>query len=208
MNNSGEPFELTVYTDFICPWCYIGAAYLNKAQEIAGFQVRYVMYPLHPDTPSDGIPLEQLFSGRDVDIARKQAEIRERALKIGLDYKLRTHSYNSRRAQVIAKGLAEDGVLEPFQDAVFRAYFGKGENINRIDVLQGLLNSISPKQWSAERMVHDSKLEAAVHQDWQVAQTRVIRSVPTYQFKNRYCVGAQTSDSLLRLVDDSYSKNL
>ena len=164
MNNSGGPFELTVYTDFICPWCYIGAASLNKAQAIAGFKVRYVMYPLHPDTPADGIPLEQLFSGRAVAIARQQAEIRERALKIGLEYKLRTHSYNSRRAQIIAKGLAEDGAFETFQAAVFRAYFGKGENINRIDVLQSLLNEISPNQWSAERMIHDSKLEAAVDQ--------------------------------------------
>lgn len=207
MNNSGAPFELTVYTDFICPWCYIGMANLNKAQEIAKFKVRYVMYPLHPNTPADGIRLEQLFSGRDVDIARQQAGVRAKALEIGLEYKLRTHSYNSRRAQVVSKGLAKDGLFETFQDAIFRAYFANGENINRIDVLQRLLDDISPNRWSAERMVHDSELEAAVDQDWQESQTRVIRSVPTYQFENRYCVGAQNSDSLIRLVEDSYSRN-
>ena len=207
MNSPQTQRELVVYTDFICPWCYIGAAHLKHAQETITFRARYIMFPLHPDIPPGGISLYDLFGGYEGDIDRRQLEIRGRALKLGLKYKTRTHSYNSFNSQVVGKGLAKIGKFEAFQDSVFNAYFGEGEDIGCPEVLQRLLNQLSPNHWSAYKMINDADLKASVRRDWETAKAHGVYSVPTYRFRNRYCAGTQTSTKLLALLREDSSEN-
>ena len=59
-------------------------------------KVKWVHFPLHPDTPQEGMSLEALFAGRGFNIAQKQAEMRARMEAEGLPYGNRSHTYNSR----------------------------------------------------------------------------------------------------------------
>ncbi len=206
MNSPQIHKELVVYTDFICPWCYIGAAHLKQLQETMPCKVKYVLFPLHPDTPPGGITLYELFGGSAGDIDRRQKEIREHALELGLKYKTRTHSYNSFNAQVIGKGLSKFGKFEEFQESVFNEYFGAGQDIGSLDVLQTLLNDISPNRWSAYNMINDPVSKGEVKKDWRAARAHGVYSVPTYRFRNRYCTGVQSSTKLISMLQDDSSE--
>ncbi|MCH7682331.1 MAG: hypothetical protein IIB35_01290 [Gemmatimonadetes bacterium] len=65
--------------------------------------LRYTMFPLHPDTPEEGRPLVDLFGGRQAYLD----SMRERLMSLmeaeGLEYGDRTHTYNSRLGQELAK---------------------------------------------------------------------------------------------------------
>ena len=50
-----EPKVLEVFSDYVCPWCYLGSARTARLKKERGVQVKYVHFPLHPDTPQQEI---------------------------------------------------------------------------------------------------------------------------------------------------------
>jgi len=97
--------------------------------------VKFTQFPLHPDTPEEGLSLEQLFAGRNIDIQAAKARMTGLMLEEGLAYGDRTMTYNSRLAQELAKWAEGSAEGEDIHDALFRAYFEAGVNIARIDEL-------------------------------------------------------------------------
>ena len=83
--------------------------------------VTYRHFPLHPDTPDDGLTLEELFAGRNMDIAAGQARMAMLMAQEGLPYGTRTMTYNSRLAQELGKW-AE---TQPDGDKIHEALFAR-----------------------------------------------------------------------------------
>ena len=78
---------------------------IEKLKRNYELEVRLVHFPLHPETPPEGVSLDALFGGRADDQTRKARQARMKGLMDaeGLPYGERTHSYNSRLAQELAK---------------------------------------------------------------------------------------------------------
>ena len=72
---------------------------IERLKEEHGVQVKWVHFPLHPDTPQEGRSLEEMFAGRGYDIPKMQAQMRARMQAEGLPYGNRSMTYNSRLAQ-------------------------------------------------------------------------------------------------------------
>ena len=105
-------------------------------------QVQWTAFPLHPDTPQDGLTLQQLFAGRSVDIDRMMNHLKQVAHQLGLPLGERDKTYNSRLAQELAKWAESKGKGGKFHEAVFHAYFVDGKNIAKINELVLLAKSI------------------------------------------------------------------
>ena len=43
-----------VFTDYVCPWCYLGDARVKKIKKNFDVNVKLVHFPLHPETPKEG----------------------------------------------------------------------------------------------------------------------------------------------------------
>jgi predicted DsbA family dithiol-disulfide isomerase len=84
-------------------------------------QVKWVHFPLHPDTPAGGRSLEELFRGRDIDVRAAQRRLRALMDAEGLVYGARTRTYNSRLAQEVAKWAETKVGGEGIHDALFKA---------------------------------------------------------------------------------------
>ena len=65
--------------------------------------MRWVFFPLHPDTPAAGQSLDVLFAGRHLDLQAVQQRLADLMRAEGLPYGERTHTYNSRLAQELGK---------------------------------------------------------------------------------------------------------
>ena len=76
---------------------------IDKLQESYDIDVQLVHFPLHPDTPTEGRSLEDLFAGRGVDVDAMYARMKGLMEAEGLPYGKRTHTYNSRLAQELGK---------------------------------------------------------------------------------------------------------
>ena len=91
--------------------------------------IRWRAFPLHPDTPEEGLALAELYAGRGLDPCEVTARQKRAAAEAGLPMGERTKTYNSRPATEMGKWAESKGKGDEFHKAVFRAYYVDGINI-------------------------------------------------------------------------------
>ena len=166
-------------------------------------QVKFVHFPLHPDTPQAGKSLAELFAGRGYDIDKMQAQMRARMAAEGLPYGERKMTFNSRLAQELGKWAESQPGGEAIHDALFRAYFVDGKNIGDPDELVRIAESIGLPADKAREVLDKRTHKAAVDADWEKSRRHGVTGVPTFVIGDRGVVGAQPYEALEQLVRDA-----
>ncbi len=161
---------------------------------------KYTHFPLHPDTPEEGLTLEQLFAGRDIDIPAAKARMARLMADEGLDYGDRTMTYNSRLAQELAKWAETQPGGDAIHDALFRAYFVDGLNIALADTLVKIAEQVGLHIDEAREVLDSRRFKEAVDADWQRSSELGVTGVPTFVADNQVVVGAQPYEALAKLV--------
>src|SRR6185436_7801095 len=159
-----NPTQLKVFTDFVCPWCYLSTPRVEKLKRNFDIEVQWLFFPLHPATPAEGLLLKDLFAGRGFDLEAAHARLKSLMDAEGLQFNQRTHTYNSRLAQELAK--AFDSVRDP----LYKAYFEDGKNIGDVEVLVGVAETAGIPADDARRVLRDRTFKAAVDADWETAR--------------------------------------
>ena len=162
--------------------------------------VRWAAFPLHPETPDDGITLEELFAGRPINIKKARARLKQVADELSLPLGERKKTFNSRLAQELAKWAESKGRGDTFHDAVFRAYFVDGRNIGKVDELVTLARSIGLPAKEAKSALELRTYKEAVDSDWFRSRSLGITAVPTFVVDHQAVVGFQPYESLEQLV--------
>jgi predicted DsbA family dithiol-disulfide isomerase len=162
-----------------------------------------VAFPLHPETPEQGMGLEDLFAGRDVDLAAVRTRLKRAAEEVNLPLTDRNMTYNSRKATELGKWAEATGKGEAFHDAVFRAYFAEGLNIADIGVLKDICKGIGLDPQAAEKVVSQRTYATAVDEDWEYSLRIGISAVPSFLYQGRIMVGAQPFEMLEKLVNQA-----
>lgn len=170
---------------------------LRKNFEIA---VQWTAFPLHPETPQEGRPLEVLFGASRQEVSAKMARLKHVADELGLPLGERTHTYNTRLAQELAKWAEAQGRGDEFHEAVFRAYFVHGRNIALIEELTSLATSVGLPGDEAEDILCSRTYRDAVDADWLRSRRLGITAVPTFIIGQQAVVGAQAYNVLERFL--------
>lgn len=165
-----------------------------------GVRIKWVHFPLHPDTPMEGRSLADLFAGRGYDIPKMQAQMRARMEAEGLPYGNRSMTFNSRLAQEIGAWADTQPGGEAIHDAIFRAYFVDGKNIGDKDVLAELAESVGLSREAALEVLEKRTFKDAVDADWDKSRKYGVTGVPTFVADGRGVVGAQPYEALVELV--------
>jgi predicted DsbA family dithiol-disulfide isomerase len=168
-------------------------------KENFGINIRWTAFPLHPETPEEGLALEALFAGRPVDVPSMLARMKAVAAAEGLPFGDRKMTFNSRRAQELAKWAETQGQGEAFHDTVFRAYFVNGKNIAHIGILIELAEGLGLSGSEAEQVLESRTFKEAVDQDWLRSRQLGVTAVPTFHYQGQSVVGAQPYELLARL---------
>lgn len=173
---------------------------VEKLQQAFAINIAYRHFPLHPDTPADGLTLEELFAGRDIDIPTAHARMSRLMIDEGLPYGNRSMTYNSRLAQELGKWAETQPGGEKIHDALFKAYFVDNINLAKIDNLLIIADQIGRPADEAKRVLEDRSFREAVDTDWQRSRELGITGVPTFVIGNQGVVGAQLYEQLEALV--------
>jgi len=160
-----------------------------------------VHFPLHPETPIEGVSLEVLFAGRDIDIETMYSRMKTLMDAEGLPYGKRSHTYNSRLAQELGKWADTQPNGWAIHDALFKAYFVEGRNIGDPDVLVEIAASIGLPAEDAQAVLNDRTFSAAIDADWQKSRDYGVTGVPTFVAGGYGVVGAQPYEVLERLIE-------
>lgn len=177
---------------------------LKKEYEV---EARWTAFPLHPETPEEGLTLAELFAGRSVDIPAIMKRLKKAAQELGLPLADRTKTYNSRLAQELAKWAEAERKGDEFHDAAFRAYFVEAKNIAKEDTLVGLASSIGLPGDEARRVIRERTFREEVDADWARSRELGITAVPTLIMGRQGIVGFQPYDVLEDFVKSGGVKN-
>ena len=173
---------------------------IERLRKEHGVQIKWVHFPLHPETPADGRSLEDLFAGRGYDIEKMQGQMRARMEAEGLPYGKRTMTFNSRLAQELALWADTQPGGDAIHDALFRAYFVDGVNIGDPEALVKLAESIGLSADAAREVIEKRSFKAAVDADWDRSRQYGVTGVPTFVAGRHGVVGAQPYEALEQLV--------
>ena len=181
---------------------------IERLKSSYDLRLQWRYFPLHPETPPEGRALEDLFAGRGYDLAAMHAQMKARMEAEGLEYNRRTHTYNSRLAQELAKWADSLGGFESVHAALYRSYFVDGRNIGKVGVLVDVARSVGLPGGEAMTVLGDRLFRQAVDADWNLARRYGITGVPTFVCNGHGAVGAQPYSVLEQLVKKGDSEGL
>jgi predicted DsbA family dithiol-disulfide isomerase len=175
---------------------------IERLRETFQVDARLVHFPLHPDTPSGGRTMVDLYAGRGLDPHQAWLQMKARMDAEGLPYAERTHTYNSRLAQELGCWADTQPGGDALHDALFRAYFVDRRNIAEPSVLVDLVSAAGLDVDEAGRVLNERRFADRVDADWRRAQEYGITGVPTFVAAGHGVVGAQPYQALERFVQD------
>ena len=162
--------------------------------------IRWISFPLHPDTPPQGRTLEDLFAGRNINIPQMLDHLKQVARELGLPFGDREMTFNSRLAQELGKWAEQMEKGDAFHDAVFRAYFAEGRNIADANVLADIATTVGLDAKQAHDAIAARTFKEAVDTDWARAYESGVTAVPTFFMNGQTLVGAQRFNALANFV--------
>lgn len=171
----------------------------DRLREEFNLQVQWRVFPLHPETPEEGLELAELFAGRG-DIDAMLQRVQQVAGELGLPFGTRTRTFNSRRAQELGKWAEQQGVGETYHKAVYQAYFVDGCNIAAPEVLAAIAGSIGLDPCKAKQVIDNHSYAVHVDEDWQRAEELGVTAVPTCVYRQQALVGFQDYVNYRRLL--------
>ncbi len=192
---------LEVFSDYVCPWCYLGDNRVKKVREAFDIDVQVVHFPLHPETPSEGRLLMDLFHCGQDEIDAKNARMQGMMGAEGLPFNDRSHTYNSRLAQEVGSWAVTQAGGDAIHDKFFEAYFVDRRNVGDTDVILDVVRAAGLDVDAAREVVETRSFKDQVDADWEKSRQYGVTGVPTFVSKGQGMVGAQPYETLCQFME-------
>ena len=192
--------RLDIFSDPVCPWCYIGKVLLDRALEAHpahDFVIEWQPFQLNPDLPREGVDrasyLEAKFGGK-ARAAQVYARIEEAAQAAGLaiDFAAMQRMPNTLDAHRLIHWAGLEGRQAAMVAALFAAFFQNGRDIGDVATLVELAAAVGMDPAVVARLLASDADRAEIAARDTHARARGVGAVPTYVIANRHVLsGAQ-----------------
>jgi predicted DsbA family dithiol-disulfide isomerase len=202
--------RIDIWSDIVCPWCYLGARRLDAAVTQLGWddevEIVWRAYQLDPSAPNEPGDLrraiERKYGPGSFDSMTDR--LTSLAPEVGIEYRfdraLRVNTLDAHRlmAWALTHGSAAQSALG---DRLFRAYFTDGENVADHAALRRCAADAGLDDTEAGEVLAAGTFAEQVQQDLQAAAERGITAVPTFVVADRLAIpGAQDVDTMVSLL--------
>jgi predicted DsbA family dithiol-disulfide isomerase len=202
-----EVCVIEIYSDVICPWCFIGKRRLEKAVSMleaeSTSRVTWRPFQLNPGMPPGGVDrrmyLERKFGSMQ---AFQQLEARVTAvgmaegIPFAFDRIQRTpNTFNAHRLIWLAR---QEGRQDAVVELLFRNYFLEGADIGDRQALVAIAASAGLDSERAEHVLDSDEGAASVREEESKGRGMGITGVPHFLINQAYTIsGAQESQTLV-----------
>jgi predicted DsbA family dithiol-disulfide isomerase len=208
--------DVEIWSDVVCPWCYIGKRRFEHA--LAAFdhrddvKVTWRSFQLDPSSPttSEGDPVERLAAKYGMSRATAEAaraRVTANAATEGLDFHLdRARSGNTFNAHRLIHYAHSVGRQDALKERLMAAYFVEGAAIGEHDVLSRLAVEVGLDESAVRGVLGGDAYADDVRHDELEARQLGITGVPFFVLDRAYGVsGAQPSDLILGALQQAWS---
>lgn len=194
--------NIAVFSDVICPWCFIGKRRLERALDELGLrattEIEWLPFELNPDMPADGTP-RALYRAQKFGADRSailDAEMAARGHEDGIAFAFDRidRTPNTRNAHLLVAYATRQGRGDAMKE-LMHAYFETGRDVGRESVLLEIAAELGFPGDGARAALADSKLRQEVVAIESKAHELGISGVPFFIVDRQWTVsGAQTSE--------------
>jgi predicted DsbA family dithiol-disulfide isomerase len=206
-----------IWSDVICPFCYIGKRKFETAlaqlPQRDRIEVVWKSFQLQPDTRTDpsrnAVQHAAERKGWTLEFTRQaMADVTERARQVGLSFHYeQTVVANTFDAHRLAHYATAAGKGDEMHEQLFKAYFTDGRNIADHAVLVTLASPVGLSEDAVKRVLDSDQFAAEVRRDIDEALRFGINAVPCFVFDRKYAVsGAQDPAILLQALQQSLAE--
>ncbi len=204
-----EPIQIEVHSDAVCPWCYLGKRRLEAAlaeRPDLPVEVRWKPFELNPDLPVGGTDRAAYMAAKFGDgpgLAAAHARLVDLGGRAGIPFRFeaiqRVPNTRAAHALVALAGDRADGAVE----AIFAAYFERGEDIGSIDVLVRIAGSIGlDRETTRARLAAGDGFDAIAVEE-EAGRRMGITGVPFFVFAGRWALsGAQEPAQIIAALEE------
>jgi predicted DsbA family dithiol-disulfide isomerase len=190
--------QVTVWSDYLCPWCYLG---LDREQQLEEMGVEVVIRPfeLHREIPPAGRELRD--GGRTAmvfDHVGRECEA------VGLPFVRPLRSPNTREVLAAAEHvrLTQSDVFPALHRALFAAHFAEGRDIGRADVVDEIIDACggesAPVRAAVERGDAQRALDASMAEAWD----HEVTGTPAFLLPSGFVIpGVQDRETMRRIAE-------
>lgn len=190
--------KITYWSDFACPYCYIGNTRLKRAIEDLNLDVEFDIraFELDQNAPKDvqSTTVERFAVkyGLSIDDAQKQvSQISGLGIEEGIDFRYESTLYtNTRDAHRLMK-LAQDRhpeAVEKLATSLFDAYFVENLKLADHEVLMRVGLDAGLEESEVMEVLKSDLYDSNVQQDEDIALNGGVHAVPFYLFDNKYSI--------------------
>ena len=209
--------QIEVFSDVVCPWCYIGKRRLEEAlstfPHADDVTVTYRSFQLDPTTPANTeLSLDELLAskyGRTLTEARQMNQrVSDIAATVGLDFELGiAHPANTLDAHRLLHFAAANGRQAELKERLMRAYFTEGRRVGDHDELADLAAEVGLDRDAAAAVLAGDDYAAEVQADLDLARGFGATGVPFFVFDRKYGIsGAQETAVFADVLDKAWAE--
>ncbi len=193
--------QIEVWSDVMCPFCYIGKRRLEQAlEQLApeGVEITWKSFLLNPELETDPKKntLDYLAENKGLsteDVREMFVQVEAMAKEVGLNYSLeKTVVANSLKAHRFLHYAKHEGKQHAAKEQVLAAHFGENKNVDDNDVLLQIADAIGLDTSRTLEVLNSQEFEEGVKYDIYEAHQLGVKGVPFFVFNNKYGIsGAQ-----------------
>lgn len=210
--------KITIWSDFVCPFCYIGESNLHNALEkfdhAEAVEIEYKSFLLSPDSQyspdkdyyqafadEKRVPVEQskMMIGQVIDMANQSG------VKMNFDIAKFTNTVSAHQVFQFAK---EQGKGNEFFKRFYHAHFNEGEVLSNPETIVRLAQEIGLDGEKVLQIIEGEQFTSEVTKD--VAESRQVgvQGVPFYVIDNKYAVsGARSEQDFQNVLEKVWEEN-
>jgi predicted DsbA family dithiol-disulfide isomerase len=210
--------NIEIYSDLICPWCYIGKRRMEAGLKLLGEEftpeIAWRPFQLNPDMPVAGMNRKiyrtKKFGSWERSLAM-DAEVAATGKSLGVDF-------NYDKVLMTPNTLAGHRLLwwaeqrnqqDPLAEALFRAYFTEGRDVGRHDVLAEIASETGLPKTEARAFLDSDAGTKEVSEEATKGLRLGLQGVPFFVVNSVPAVaGAQKSETFLEVFQHALSRDM
>lgn len=203
--------KLDIFSDPVCPWCYLGKANLERALEAHPehvFEVEWHPFQLNPEMPHEGVVKHDYLMerfGSEGKLTQIHQHFRDMAAEAGviMDPDKPPRIPNTLNAHRMIHWAGLEGRQAAMVSALMRAYWVEGRDIGDLKVLADIGAEAGMDRAVAERLLASDADLDLIHTREAHSRQRGVNAVPTFLIANQYVLsGAQPPEMWGQVIDE------
>ncbi|MGN5763353.1 DsbA family oxidoreductase [Acinetobacter calcoaceticus] len=209
--------RVDIWSDVVCPFCYIGKKRLEHVAEQAGIEleIHWHSFELDPDAPakhdtSNTERLAQKYGRSYAEMEEMERNVAAMAAAEGIDFQWqKANSGNSFNAHRIIHLAQSKGLGNEAEEAFFHAYMTEGLAIGEREVVEEIASRIGLDNAEVEYVLDSDELADFVRHDEKIAREQLnVTGVPFFVFDQKLALsGAQPREIFLQALQQAQSSS-